>query len=121
MSFSSAEKQKAQAVTYNIETYIHGDVSHSQVGTQDSVQYNFDVSKLGDLVTTLKTNFEALPLESDKKAELNAEIQTLESQAGSPKPKIGIIRESLATVRNIVEGIAGNLAAAAILNHLPKF
>ena len=121
MSFSPDEKKKAQTVTYNIETYIHGNVSQSQVGTQDSVQYNFDLSKLNEFIGALKENLANLELDDDNKAELMAEVQTLESQAVSPRPKVGIIRESLATARNILEGIAGNLAAAAILTHLPKF
>jgi hypothetical protein len=89
MSFSPDEKQKAQAVTYNIGTYIIGNLSHSQVGPQNSVQYNFDVTKLNDFIGVLKNNLEGLQLDADKKAELNAEIRTLESQAASPKPKDG--------------------------------
>lgn len=121
MSFSSDEKQKAGSVTYNTKNYIYGDVANSQVGTIGSDQNILDVTKLTEFIAVLKTNLEQLGLEKDRKGEIEAEIKTLEAQAASPKPKLGIVRESLATVRNVIEGIVGNLAAAAILGHLPNF
>lgn len=121
MSFSLEEKQRAQTITYNVKNYIYGDVTGSQVGTVASNQSILDVTKLTEFIAVLKDRMQQLGLDENSEAEVKAEIQTLEAQAASPKPKTGIVRESLATIRSVIEGITGNLAAAAILNHLPKF
>ncbi|MGA8222530.1 MAG: hypothetical protein WB780_12820 [Candidatus Acidiferrales bacterium] len=122
MSFSPEEKQRARSAIYNIATHIYGNVERSQVGTASSTQHNvnqaIDITKLSEIVATLKGTLQTLPLEPQAKLELRAEIQTLEAQAASPRPKVSIIKESLATLRNILEGIVGNLAAAAILNQI---
>jgi hypothetical protein len=125
MSFSAEEARKAQSATYNISNHIYGNVEHSQVGTAASTQRNVlhaeDKAKLDAIVRELKNAAETFVIEQQAKNELSAEIKTLEAQAGSPKPKIPVIKEALNTVRNILEGIAGNLAAAAILNQMNNF
>lgn len=124
LSFSAEEKQMAQSVTYNVATHIHGNVDRSQVGAASSMQYvtdNIDLFRLKDIIVALKGAAGQLDIDPKAATELDAEIQTLEAQTSSPKPKISIIRECLATVRNILEGIVGNLAAAAILNQIGNF
>ena len=124
MSFSREEKQKAQSITYNIKNYIQGNIEHSQVqvDTADSIQKGsfkeIDVSQLKDFINTLKLSLDKLGIEGDNKAELISEIRTLESQTDSPKPKTSIIRESLASVRRILEGAAGNLMASGLLKQI---
>jgi hypothetical protein len=124
MSFSPEEKQKAHSVTYNIATNIYGNVERSQVGTagsanaQHSVAVELDNARLKEIVAALKNSSGKLGLDHQEKCELEAEIQTLAAQTASPKPKVSIIRERLASVRNILEGIAGNLIAAAILRQI---
>jgi hypothetical protein len=123
MSFSKEEKEKAQSITYNIKNYIHG-VDHSQIqvesvsSTQNITFNQFDVSKVNEVIQALKNSIGELGLEDDAEAELVAEIRTLESQAVSPKPKTSIIRESLLSVRSILEGAAGSLVASGLLNQI---
>jgi len=126
MSFSREEKHKAQSVTYYVKNYIHGNIEHSQVQVEsvDSIQkgsfQEFDVSQLREVIKSLKDSLDKLGIEGEIKAELVSEIRTLESQADSPKPKTSIIRESLASVRKILEGAAGTLVASGLLDQIGK-
>ena len=126
MSFSREEKHKAQSVTYYVKNYIHGNIEHSQVQVEsvDSIQkgsfQEFDVSQLREVIKSLKDSLDKLGIEGEIKAELVSEIRTLESQADSPKPKTSIRRESLASVRKILEGAAGTLVASGLLDQIGK-
>ena len=44
-----------------------------------------------------------------------SDIATIETQLSSPRPKVEIIKESLRSVRNIVEGAVGSMAASGII------
>lgn len=53
--------------------------------------------------------------DKDQTDELEAELNTLQSQVESPKPKKIIISESLKTIRNLIEGVAGNMIAPSVI------
>lgn len=125
MSFSNEEKEKAQSITYNIKNYIQGaDRSQIQIESVASNQSlavgQFDIPKLKELIRAIRTSVGEIGLEDNAKAELTAEIQTLESQAASPKPKTSIIRESLLSAKSILEGAAGSLVAGGLLYQIGK-
>jgi|GEM_PF-3150572 len=46
---------------------------------------------------------------------LFADIATVESQVGSSKPKVGIIRESVLSIQKILEGAGGNVLGTLIV------
>jgi hypothetical protein len=123
MTFSKEEKEKAQSITYNIKNYIHG-IEHSQIQVESVASMQtltvsqFDISKLKEVIEALKNSLKELGLEDDTKGELVAEIKTLESHAASPKPKTSIIRESLLSVRSIIEGATGSLIASGLLSQI---
>lgn len=125
ISFSSDEKRRALEATYNIATHIYGNVEHSQVGTATSAQQSWviqvDTAKLREIVGALKDAVDTFGVDQQTWRELKAEIERLDAQATSPKPKVSIIKESIATARNILEGIVGNMAAAAILSQISNF
>lgn len=123
MSFSSTEKELAQAITYNVKTLIQGNVQDSQIQIEssDSTQSqttNFDIEQLVKLVEALRTTIDSIGIEDTDKNELESEISTIESQAKSPNPKNSIIGESLASIRRILEGASGNLIASGLLNQI---
>lgn len=125
MSFSSMEQERAQAqaVTYNIKNYIHGNINDSQVqmesvsSTQTQIT-EFDIGQVAKFVEALKSTIEILGLDESGKKEAESEIATLEAQIKSPNPKQSILRESLGSVRRILEGAAGNLVASGLLNQI---
>lgn len=118
MTFSKEEKAAAAAVSY-VTNNIIGEMHHSQLQqhaqhSSQTLSAGFDVDALQALVKDLQEAATKLNLSPEQAQELAAELATLHSQSGSPKPKAGIIRESLASVRTIFEGAAGNMAASTV-------
>lgn len=123
MGFSTEEKERAQTITYNIKNYIQGDIQDSQIqmDTQRSTQVRsieFDIDQIGKLIDALRNTRDVLGIDHEHKQELESEVCTLEAQTRSPKPKMGIIAESLGSIRRILEGAAGNLVASGLLNQI---
>lgn len=118
-SFSPQEQQKA-GDSKNINNF-YGPVNQSQIqqGGSDSILIgaggNIDIGKVKDFIKDLRGKEKNLKLEAETRIELEAEIRTIESQIGSPKPKQSIIKEGLESIRRILEGAAGSIAAELVL------
>lgn len=96
MVFSDREKERAHANTYNIKSYIHGDIQNSQlqidaVHSSQEKTAEFDLAQLAKLIEALRSVTGALGIDDKSSRELESEIATLESQAQSPNPKHNII------------------------------
>lgn len=85
------------------------------LSTQSQVVSSPEIELIKSVIEKLKANLPDIPLSPDLKNEADAEIQTIEAQLKSSKPKINIIRESFQTLRNLIEGVAGNALAAELL------
>ena len=71
--------------------------------------------QLGDIVRSLRASMDDLELEEADRAELEAELRTLEAQVASPKPKKEIVYPSLQSARNILVGAASGATAQGII------
>ena len=72
-------------------------------------------SQLEGIVRSLQTSIDDLGLGEEDKAELEAEVRTLEAQVASPKPKKEIVRPSLQSAKRILEGAAVTVAGHEII------
>ena len=72
------------------------------------------------VLTRLKSATPGLGLEPELESELRCEIQTIESQLNSPKPKTGILKECFRSVRTILEGTTA-AAAGQFIVEIGKF
>jgi hypothetical protein len=90
------------------DIHIHGPVTGSviQHGSHNiaTVNYQNDVEKVLEEIRPL---LNAAKLTPDAKDELRAEVETVEAQVKSPRPKHTIIRESLLSTRRILEHAFG--------------
>ncbi|MGA2879131.1 MAG: hypothetical protein ABSG13_09295 [Bryobacteraceae bacterium] len=77
-----------------------------------------EIESLKQLLASIKEEQDKLQLSADIRAEMDSEIQTVESQLSSPRPKSVIVKESLRTLRTILENAGAALLAAAIQKHL---
>lgn len=115
LSFSNNEKTAAGNSPQNIN-YFYGPVQNPQIaqGNEQAIQvsstFQINVKELKKLISNLETVLPNLALSQDKKSELQSEIDTLSAQSSSPNPKKEIVKESLSSIRNILEG-AGESAA----------
>jgi AbiTii-like protein len=119
LSFTEQEKEKAAMTTSNVNNF-YGPIGHSQIQqsadnpTQLMINSELDTEKARDFVKSLKDSLDQLGLNSEQEAELRAEIQTIESQVDSPKPKKFILREALASAGRLLENTTANVAATLI-------
>ena len=112
-------KSEPQPLTQYNTAIFQGSVGQAQV--QQATQYStqsvesVDVDKLARLVEGLKNGIAKINVSPEIQNELVAETATLEAQAKSPKPKHTIVKESLSTIRRILEGAGGTIAAHLLL------
>ena len=94
-----------------------GTANSSQTGTLNFGQ----IDTLPAFITALKSSLKDLHLKVDDMAEVVADVETIESQLKSSRPKGTILHESLKSIRNILEGAAGSVLASDLLNQLEVF
>jgi len=113
MTFSSQEREVAGPVTNNYFTNNIGSMTGSQIqqGTTGSTQsMGPDAMALVALVDALSSySAKQMELSIDAYAALMAELARLRAEATSKAPKASIIRETLASVRHILESAAAHL------------
>lgn len=95
-----------------------GQISNSpiQQGTYQSSQSvqlsGGDVQPLMEFIRRLEEVIGELNLNSDDKMQAQAEIATVKAQTSAARPSRAIIRESISSLRRILEGAAGGAAGA---------
>jgi hypothetical protein len=116
---SPTEHFPPHSITFNI---TGGQFTNSpfQVASTESSQ-NITVinqnqsAELKEIIAELKQILSNSEISDEKKQELEAEVQTIESQSKSPKPKIQIIKDALSSASNIVEDVSSVAIPAARL------
>jgi hypothetical protein len=96
--------------------------SQIQQGTSQSSQvltYNAnDIEALLKFVADMKSQLSELKLDADSQAEVQADVETIETQIKSPRPKFAAIKECLVSLRTILEGIAENVIASLLAQQI---
>jgi hypothetical protein len=121
VTFTPQEKSVAQSAVYNV-TNFYGSVSSSQIQqqTSDSIQSfatdKLDIGPIVKFLTEIKEKLSELQLTSDMEQKINFEVNTIDAQVNSLKPKTAIVRESLSSIRRILEGAGGAIAARLLIS-----
>jgi len=119
MTFNSDEKKSANQITniYNqIGAMINSPLQQNSNNSSQTISVGgFKVENLKEIIDQGKALIEGLT-DDNTKAELKSELTVLEAQMISPNPKKTIIKESLASIRNIAEGATGSV----LVNLVPK-
>lgn len=120
MSFTPSEKETAEKMSYNINNFYGPVLSpqiqqHTSNSLQISTTKQFDLSELRSFIEELRQQLGKLNLERHIEQELQAEVTRVEAQLSSPKPKEGVIRESLSSIKRMLEGAGGALVAQLLL------
>jgi hypothetical protein len=109
------KKPKSQVINFN------GPVTGSTIQQGDHntvVNYQNDLRAVLDEIRSV---LNAARLSADAKQELTSDVETVEAQMKSPKPKFSIIRESLVSARHILEHAVGAGMAHAYFPLLVAF
>lgn len=102
-------------------TTVHGNVVGSQIqqGSPGASQEGaLDVSGLQEIQDIVRATREALPnldLSNEERFDLEKDLDMVEREISRARPRQGLIREILTSVRTVVEAAAGNVAAQGIL------
>lgn len=124
MVFSTDERDAVASRQYVVNNFF-GPVSGAQIQqfTKQSTQMSqtgVDVEVLKTVIAQFQQTKEGLDLDTECRQELDAELATLAAQAESPKPKHGIVKESLQSLRRIIESAGGSAAGSILLRELVK-
>ncbi|CAN7676859.1 hypothetical protein LJR029_003292 [Caballeronia sp. LjRoot29] len=128
MTFSDEEKRRMPEpptpapVAYYAQnqTVIHS-MQQSQVqqattdSTQTFVQAPPDLVAVSALMARLREQLDALNMPAEARGEVEADIATIEAQAKSPRPRFAIIRETMYSMRSVIEQAAGSVVGAGLL------
>ena len=105
----------------NMVTIIDSSVTNSpiQQASPNSAQVvamnENSLKVLRELIEEMNELHQEPSLKLEEKNDLQAEIQTIQGQLSSSKPKTKIITESITSARTILEGVSSTCAAAAPL------
>jgi hypothetical protein len=120
LAFSPQERETAKKTSYNINNFF-GSVQSPQIQQQTSQSYQFmmgdkvEMKAVFEFVESILRQIDFLNLKQESTQELLADINTIKSQAESPRPKHSIIVEGLGSIRRILESAGGGVAAQLIM------
>jgi len=122
-ALSEPKEPTAHFLPVNVISIGHMEGSQIQQATSESTQ-TYVVSEehqrqLVEFIALLRNKLPDLELTNSHRAELQADLATLDAQVSSGRPKTRIIKESLRSVRRILEGAAAAVAATELLKYLP--
>jgi hypothetical protein len=103
-----ATQQKHSNPRSSQTIHVYGNVTGStiQQGDYNKAEATYQNDVRG-VVEEIRSVLNAAKLSADAKQELRAEVETVEAQLKSPRPKHSIIRETLVSARHILEHAFG--------------
>lgn len=119
MNFSDKEKQIADSKNYTVNNF-YGNVSGSQIQqnsnySSQEINSGFDDAKFAEMLKILNDYKDEIIKSLDYSKNFEKELEKLNNELNKDKPSNNILNQSLLTIRNILEGISGNMIAAGIL------
>jgi len=120
LSFSESEKNNAENIPQNINNF-YGAVHSPQIqqGNQVAIQFSSltkeNIDDISSFIVKLKNELASIDLDAVAQGELDSEIATVEAQINSPKPKPKIVKESMRSIRTVLEGASGSVAGQLLL------
>ena len=86
--------------------------------TQSLLVSQLDLAKVKELIDSLSRNINRIGVDNEHMPELVADVQTIKAQLSSSKPKPSIIKESLSSMRTILEGAASSVLASGWITRI---
>ena len=95
----------AGVVNYiNVGTMNNSNIAQASNDTSQKITLSSDTKQsLTEILNVLNDFVNRQEIQQEKREELKSDISTIKSQLDSPKPKVGILSESLASAKNILE------------------
>ncbi|TPG77362.1 hypothetical protein [Pseudomonas arsenicoxydans] len=127
MTFTNEEKMAANNISYsiNIENMTGSQLQQGTTGSTQTYTKSADLDGISAFVEKLLPAIGELS-NSTNRDQLQSDLETIRSLLKAPTPKTGMIRECLRSVKTVLEGTTGNLAATylpllpALLSSIPS-
>lgn len=104
-----------------VEQMINSQVQQgTSQSSQSAVINHSSVESISKFIQRLKGHISDLNLNPEDKREVEAEIATINTQLSSSRPKAGIIKECLGSLRRILEGAGGGILASQFAQEIAK-
>lgn len=113
LTFSEKEKKAASEKAYNVNNF-YGTVGSAEVqqagrdAMKVSVSLNLD--DVSEFIGRIREVAAQLGFQGAELRELEADLDTVEAQLRSPRPKQGLVRSALSSIKKILEAAGGALA-----------
>lgn len=105
----------------NIGTMNNSTLQQGTTNSTINFTYNAHTAvDIEQIVSQLNDLKDSLNLSNEHQSELLSELQTIEIQKKSSKPKSIIITESLKSIRTILESVVGNAMTPVIIDQISK-
>ena len=122
LSFNADERERAQSISGSIEIKSVGHIEHLHVSQDSSSTHltahlHLEIEQVEEFIVELSQKLGELELSEDLQAELDSDVNTIGAQAISPRPNARIVRESLSSIKRVLESASGS-AAAELLKSL---
>jgi hypothetical protein len=117
--FTIREKKIAEEKSSKYNTMIKDSVVQIGEGNVQNVN-QINLEEVSDLLKNIKESLDDLQLDEDNEKELNAGIDTIDSQMSLQQPNQVIIKESLKSIRNVLEGCAGSAITPVLVGAVTK-
>lgn len=89
--------------------------------SQAATVTDYNATDLRHMMTAIRAAVADPKVPKETKAEVLADVGTIEHQLDSPKPKSNIINEAIKSIRNVLEGISAGIIANGIFERLSGF
>lgn len=119
LQFTIKEKEIAEEKSSKYNMRIKDSVVQVGDGNVQNVNQT-NLKEVSNLLKNIKESLDDLQLDEDNENELNAGIGTIESQMSLQQPNQVIIKESLKSIRNVLEGCAGSAIAPVLVGAVTK-
>jgi hypothetical protein len=111
-----------QATNYiSIGTMVNSQIQQGSKKAKQTLEISAnDLKMLDKFIREYKKQVPKLGLRDSTRKRVEKNINAIQKQVSSKKPKINIVKGGLESLKTILEGAAGNLLAAKLMEQLPN-
>lgn len=128
LSLRVREKQEVAAKDPIKQEFIfnfHGNTSGVQFlqNSPNSIQTmtnQIDLEQVSDFISKIKENLTKLELPQSQQNVVESAVEAISHEIESPQPKHAAVKQSLLSIKTMLEGAVGNLVASGVLYELGK-
>ncbi|WP_298959801.1 hypothetical protein [uncultured Campylobacter sp.] len=122
MKFTDEEKKISSEKNYTVNNF-YGNVSNSQIQqnsnySSQTINNSLDIDKIVKVLELINTHKKDILVSLDNPKDFEQELDAVNNEVKKASPSKVVLSQSLKTLRNILEGITGNVIAAGILYQL---